>query len=255
MMLEHLEHKAIKCDLLPHTNDIWCRDYMPIQIAENSFVQFKYDPIYLQAKRYRKTIADASEVCKSIGIKPMVSDIKIDGGNVVKSRTKVVMTDRIFKENPEYAKDALLKKIKALLKVKEVIVIPRCPGDPFGHADGMIRFVDGIADEETVLVSDFSKERPAFCAQFNQALAQAGLRPVVLPYTAWRNKGDNAKGIYINYLQVSKTVFYPVYGIKEDKQAQEVFKRCFGNNIVPISANAIARGGGVLNCASWNIRR
>ena len=250
-----LTRKGIKYGLLPDTNDIWCRDYMPIPIAENSFVQFKYDPIYLQAKKYRKTITDTSKVCKSIGIKPIVSDIKIDGGNVVKSRTKVVMTDRIFKENPGYTEETLLKKIRDLLKVKEVIVIPRCPGDPFGHADGMIRFVDGIADEETILVSDFSKEHPAFYAQFNQALARAGLRPVILPYTAWRNKGDNAKGIYINYLQVSKTVFYPVYGIKEDEQAQEVFKRCFGNNIVPISANAIAKGGGVLNCASWNIRR
>ena len=251
-----LKHKGIKYGLLPDTNDIWCRDYMPIQISGNSFVQFKYYPKYLLgSKKDRATITDASKACEAIGVKPVISDIKIDGGNIVRSKSKVIMTERIFSENPQYTKDQLIKKLKRLLKVKQIIMIPKCPGDPFGHADGMIRFVDGVKDEETVLVNDFSGESAKFFSKFHRALSEQGLFPVLLPYTAYRNKGDDAKGIYINYLQVGKTVIYPTYGLKEDALAQKVFSRYFGVYAVSVRANTIAKKGGVLNCINWNIRK
>lgn len=121
-----LKRKGIKHGLLPDTNDIWCRDYMPIQIAGNSFAQFKYYPKYLLgSKKYRETITDAKKTCEVIGIKPVISDIKIDGGNIVRSKTKVIMTERIFSENPRYPENELLKKLKTLLKVRQIILIPK----------------------------------------------------------------------------------------------------------------------------------
>ena len=87
-----LRLKKISYGLLPCTKDIWCRDYMPIQISKDRFIQFKYDPIY-------SPITDSTEACKAIRIKPVVSDIKIDGGNIVKSRTKVIMTERVIYKN------------------------------------------------------------------------------------------------------------------------------------------------------------
>ncbi len=27
-------------EVIPETSDIWCRDYMPVQLSENSFCQF-----------------------------------------------------------------------------------------------------------------------------------------------------------------------------------------------------------------------
>lgn len=252
-----LKRKGIKYGLLPYTNDnIWCRDYMPIQIAGNSFAQFKYYPQYLLGSRKdRATITEASKACKSIGIKPVISDIKIDGGNIVRSKTKVIMTERIFSENPHYQRNRLLEKLKTLLKVRQIILIPECPYDPFGHADGMIRFMDGVKDEEAVLVNDFSGESARFFSKFHRALSRQGLLPVLLPYTAYRNNGYDATGVYINYFQVGKTVIYPVYGLKEDAFAHKVFARYFGANVIPMRANTIAKKGGVLNCVSWNIRR
>ena len=35
-----LEQRGIPYGLISGTRDIWCRDYMPIQVAEDSFVQF-----------------------------------------------------------------------------------------------------------------------------------------------------------------------------------------------------------------------
>ncbi len=241
--------------LLSFTKDIWCRDYMPVQVSKNRFVQFKYDPIYLKPKKYRRFRTDAAKACKGIGIKPEVSSVKLDGGNVVRSKTKAILTRRIFTENPGYSKERLIAELKRLLEVKEIILVPECPHDPYGHADGMIRFIDGNKDESAVFVNDFSKEDPEFALEFQEMLSTHGLRPVLLPYTAYRNKGVDAAGIYINYLQVGKTVIYPVYGQKEDVLASGVFAKYYGATAVPIRANEIARKGGVLNCVSWNVRK
>ena len=251
-----LQRKGIEYGFLPHTKDIWCRDYMSVQVSKSQFVQFKYRPSYLtHYKKYRKTITDAADTCRAIWIDSELSDIKIDGGNIVKSRNKVIMTERIYAENRRFSRKELIGKLKTLLKVKQVIVVPECPGDRYGHADGMIRFVDGIKDEETVLVNDLSGESVKFFSEFHRMLSRQGLFPVLLPYTAYRNKGDDATGIYVNYFQVGKVVIYPVYGIKEDALAHKVFERYFGPNVFPIRANAIAKKGGVLNCVSWNLIR
>jgi agmatine deiminase len=251
-----LQRMGIECGPLPHTKDIWCRDYMPIQLLKNEYVQFRYDPVYLNdSKKHKATITDPRKVCEASRIEPRVSDIKLDGGNIVKSRNKAIMTERIFAENPRFLRKKLLSKLKTLLKVRQVIVVPECPYDRYGHTDGMVRFIDGIVDEETVLVNDFSEESANFFSKFHRALSRQGLFPVLLPYTAYRNKGDDAKGIYINYLQVGKNVIYPTYGLKEDALAHKVFSRYFGANVIPIRSNRIAKKGGVLNCVSWNMRK
>ena len=53
---ELLTNFEVDCELLPNSKDIWAVDYMPIQIHENTFVQFNYNPDYLQQKKCRATI-------------------------------------------------------------------------------------------------------------------------------------------------------------------------------------------------------
>ena len=60
----------IKHGILPNTNDIWARDYLPIQVSEDNFVQFKYDPGYLYEKNLKHTITDPKPVLKEISIIP-----------------------------------------------------------------------------------------------------------------------------------------------------------------------------------------
>jgi len=37
---------VVTIDIIPRTSDIWCRDYMPIQVDEDRFCQFVYAPDY-----------------------------------------------------------------------------------------------------------------------------------------------------------------------------------------------------------------
>ena len=64
----------------------------------------------------------------------------------------------------------------------------------------------------------------------------------------------DATGCYINYLQVGKIIFLPVFDRKEDKKVEDMFNTIFKiHDIVPVISNELAEEGGILNCISWNI--
>ncbi|OQA50842.1 MAG: Agmatine deiminase [Candidatus Omnitrophica bacterium ADurb.Bin292] len=252
-----LEQRGIPYGLISGTRDIWCRDYMPIQVAEDSFVQFKYDPKYLRYKKYRHTITNVDAVCEAIGIKPIKSKIRLDGGNVVTSGSRVIMTDRAFSENPRYSRKRLLGELKELLRVERIIIIPQCPGDMTGHADGLVRFADEAgSDKDTVYVSDLSSACLKYFPKLYSALTQAGLTPILIPYSSPKKYDRvDATGTYINYLRVGKFVFYPMFGSKADASAEKIFSKLFGSGAVPVRVGRLAKEGGVLNCISWNLFR
>jgi len=67
-LTELLEKHSVKYSFLKATKDIWCRDYMPIQIDKEKFVQFRYEPSYL--KDDLELQSDPKEVCKANNIRP-----------------------------------------------------------------------------------------------------------------------------------------------------------------------------------------
>src|SRR6478735_10334179 len=93
-----LDKFQINYNFLTNTKDIWCRDYMPIQIAPNDFIQFRYEPWYL--KNYPHLQSDPRKVLESNKITAKFSNINLDGGNVIRWSDKVILTTRVFKENP-----------------------------------------------------------------------------------------------------------------------------------------------------------
>lgn len=247
-----LKNCNIPFDFLPQTKDVWAVDYMPIQTDLNKFVRFVYNPSYLQSKKYLKTISDVDEICKTIGIETFKTDIIIDGGNVTRWTNKVIMTDRVFKDNPTYERKQLIKQLYELLQVDKIYFVPEQPGDFTGHSDGMIRFVD----EHTVIINDYKQEKEEFYRAFEIAIHNTGLDYIKIPYNVYDNKSnDHANGDYINYLQMENMVIIPTFGIKEDNLAVRQLETIFaGQKIQTVESNEIAYDGGVLNCITWNIR-
>lgn len=238
---------------LPGTKDVWAVDYMPIQMADDHFIQFTYYPDYLSNDETQlKYISDPDPICRKLGIHAQKTDIILDGGNVVRSKTKVIMTSKIFKENPHYSENKLIEEIEKLLGLS-LIIIPTEPDDRIGHADGMVRFLE----EDTVLINDYSREKKLYYSELRMALRNANLNYIEVPYNPYQNKKEiDATGIYINYLQMKNILYLPVFGLREDDQAVRQFEELFiGSKIVPVHSKEIAKDGGVLNCISWNVKR
>ena len=55
---------------------------MPIQISNSEFIQYKYNPNYLQKDHHYITNPDRA--CNHLGISTKKIDIVLDGGNIVK---------------------------------------------------------------------------------------------------------------------------------------------------------------------------
>jgi agmatine deiminase len=239
-------------DFLPGTKDIWAVDYMPIQIEINKFIRFSYYPDYLvKCKKWEKTITDTDFVCNSIKIKTEQPDpsIIIDGGNVIKGNSYVIMTSKIFKENSKFSEIDLLNKIEELFKTK-IVIIPMEKCDWIGHADGIVRYYK----DDTVLINDYSKEEGPYQVDLRMSLRNAGLKYIEIPYSPNYKSHVDAKGFYINFLEMNNKIFLPVFHIKDDERAVRQFEELYrGYKIIPIISNEIAKDGGVLNCISWNI--
>ena len=246
-----LKECKINFQLLPGTKDVWAVDYMPVQVRRNEFVRFVYHPQYLQTDQYVKTITDTDAVCKSIGINTIKNKIVLDGGNVVNSANKVIMTERVFKENPSYEREDLANELKQLFQTDELFFIPEQPYDYTGHADGMIRFVD----DNTILIKDYKNESANFRKAFEKAIRKTGMENILIPYNPYKNENkDQANGAYINYLQMEDVVIVPIFGLEEDESVVKQFEQIFKDSkVLAINANEIAKDGGVLNCISWNI--
>ncbi len=225
-----------------------------LKINRKPVVGFNHKKRQLNSGRgkYLKTISDVDGICKAIGIETIKTDVIIDGGNVTRWTNKVIMTDRVFKDNPTYERKKLIKELYELLQVDKIYFVPEQPGDFTGHSDGMVRFVD----EHTVIINDYKQEKEWFSRAFEIAIHNTGLDYITIPYNVYDNKSnDHANGDYINYLQMENTVIIPTFGIKEDditvRQLETIF---VGQNIQTIESNEIAYDGGILNCITWNIK-
>ena len=95
-----IESAGYKEKLLVETYDIYCRDYMPVQVAEDDFVQFMFRPkAYFKPEEYIGiTNPVLVELMNRLPL-PRDSPLILDGGNVVKATEKVIITDRVIKDN------------------------------------------------------------------------------------------------------------------------------------------------------------
>lgn len=247
-----LKDSQINFKFIPNTKDVWAVDYMPIQTDLNRFVRFVYNPSYLQYKKYAKTISDVDEICQEMDLETIKTDIILDGGNVTRWTNKVIMTDRVFKDNRNHERKQLIKQLYELLEVDKIYFIPEQPGEFTGHSDGMVRFVD----EHTIIINDYKHEKEEFYRAFEIAIHNTGLNYIPIPYHVYGNKSnEHANGDYINYLQLENTIIIPTFGIDADDESVRQLEAIFtGNHIHTIESNEIAYVGGIINCITWNIR-
>ena len=254
-----LEENQIKYDFLEETKDIWARDYMPIQTDINSFVQFRYEPSYL--KKYPHLQSNPKDVCKANGLTPKFSKginvINLDGGNVVKWTDRVILSDRIFLENPQYTdRKMLITDIEKDLNA-EVILIPQIISDFTGHADGLVRFYD----EKTLIGNKLNDEYKYWGNAMKKFIQQYGFKYIEMPvfdYKApYKNKYLSAIGCYMNYLEIRNLIVFPVFELEgnKDDEAFDLISSLYHDKIIKrININDIAFEGGLMNCISWNIK-
>jgi Peptidylarginine deiminase and related enzymes len=247
-----LEQYGIEVGVLHDTEDYWCRDYMPLQVAEDRFVKYRYFPNYLDKPNLRRYRTEVEKPWSHLGIDDKclvnLSDITLDGGNMVKTSYHVIVTDKIFTENKNIKRSVLIKRLEDAFQ-SEVLIVPWYDPDedPCGHTDGMVRY---IKDRE-LLTDNYSKFNAPFAERLYNILEQKGynVNELELPYIS------DYSWAYINFLQTSKVIVVPKLNLLSDASAHECLSSLFNIPVVQVKAPIlIKKFGGAFNCMSWNIK-
>ncbi len=245
-----LKDNDIDHRLLSHTNDIWCRDYMPIQTSEKRFVFYKYNPDYLQTKYYQRTITDVNRVgnieCLRQDGEVVDLDLVIDGGNVVRCDDKIVMTEKVFFENKNKSRNEVQRLLEEAFEC-DIIFLPWDRKEIFGHSDGIVHYIG----DNRVLITNYEDFDTVKVHQFLKKLEKY---VEVIPLSYSVRQIHKRSWAYINFLQIGKLVLVPQLGIPEDEQAlqqiADAMPRC---KVIGVPALEAVRKGGALNCISWNV--
>lgn len=139
-MCAALDRVGIQQMELSNTQDLWCRDYMPVSLFDDgNYATYKYRPDYLWDKKCNhKYITEQTAAMQNLNIKtPSDMNIIFDGGNYVRCGGKVIMTDKILMENPQWPIHELMQHLHTSL-MADIILLPWDMDEPYGHADGMV---------------------------------------------------------------------------------------------------------------------
>lgn len=258
-LIELCDKHTITVKLIDNTQNIWSRDHMPVQINKDKFVLFNYTgntTKYPQLNINKVSYNGISRIIRS--------SINLDGGNIVGCGDKVIMTDIIFKHNPDEKKDVLLAKLEYLLDA-EIIVIPKEPGDPMGHSDGIVRFIE----EDAVFVNNYQDD--PYLDRVIKALEKHNLICLPFPYAYNKMRKMTAKefrqthpladsfnpgvGYYVNFLHVGNLIIVPAFGFEEDEMAVQTLREQYPESTIEsLDCMDLAMEGGLFHCVTANYR-
>lgn len=247
-----LELRGIPFRILPAEKDkkhVWARDYMPLQLGKNRFLQQVYSPDYLSdAPDY---IPDYNRIVSEVH--PGRVDrcnLVIDGGNIIRAGENLIMTDKVFWENPKESAMEVADELMFLTHANGLVILPwDMSAEPYGHADGMVR----DAGCRCVVMNNFCNYDPKMRDRLYRILSNYYN---VLELHFEGELTNSLNWGYINFLEVGESLFVPQFGIQEDSQALEQLGGFYpGYEIIPIfGCESLAKDGGVLNCVTWNVK-
>ena len=252
-LVEALNENWIPYAYLSETKDIWCRDFMPIQIEEDRFVFYKYTPNYLEdALRLQTNTEDVFRAGENqfqhLLQNAVTIDLILDGGNVVKCGNTIVMTEKVFIENTDKTRSEVEWILKDAFQCN-MLFLPWDHQEKFGHSDGIVHY----AGDGKVLLTNYDEISPYYYSRFRKAL-EKHFEVIPLKYQTKRNHARS--WAYINFLQIGKVVLVPQLGLEKDDQALEQISKALPDcNVIGIPALEAVRRGGALNCISWNIKQ
>ena len=246
-----------------HTKDYWVRDFMPIQIEEDVFAKFIFNPDSLQDKK--KYITDVDKVinnCPSIKDFTFVNiPLVMDGGNMVfckgydgsKETPFVVMTEKVLFENPNYSQESIEALLRCAFLESDLTVVwlPWDRKDTFGHTDGIVRFIDTNKEGRPRVLVNLELYEDEIANQMYDALSEH-FEVSELKLSEY----DDVSWAYINCLQTADYIIIP--GINNDvtdaeamKQYNELFPFYKDHIYMVQMRDFIAEQGGALNCLTW----
>ena len=243
---------------------LWCRDYMPVHTVRRDLLRFSYTPDYLKCKKYDGHQPDNKWVCEQLGIRVanmadeedgLYMRVVLDGGNIARCGDKVVMTDKVFLENPHIDKEKLIRYLEGWFDAS-IIWLPYDRRDYLGHSDGILRHISG----NKVVMSPYgtpesNKADRKFDKLYRQILQDNGFEVLSLDFSGIDEPSDR-RWAYTNWLQLKGLIIIPTFKdcpLSNQRVYEQIcqFTKRMKVNIEMVEADDLVKFGGAFNCASW----
>jgi agmatine/peptidylarginine deiminase len=232
---------------------LWVRDFGPMTVTDTlgrrSMVQFE-----LGHRRGARTDEPVPEFLASqLGLALLSNSLQIDGGDVLTNgRGFGVLSHRVIDGNPEFQEmgaGGIVKTVASMLGFEKAMLVPPLVGEPTGHADMLMTFLepglavvgrlDPAADEENAELLDKIAE------DLETMPTLAGpLRVERIP------QPDHLDGVWRTYtgvVFVNGVVLvptYPDYCPELDTRALDFYRQHLPERkIVPIDCSELVRNG------------
>lgn len=232
--------------------DIWLRDFTTIN--PNEPIMFRYtaagqggnqrDADWVQDRFIRFT--------DKLGIEYDYTNLILDGGNVVDNhKDKAIVTRRFLEDNNLTKADAKIK-LKNLLGVERVAIIPSDDPQGLAHADGMVMFID----DNTIALNKYNEPfRSRVIRELNSAFPSIKIIEIDVEFDeeVWDKKFSSACGINVNSLVTNDFIYMPVFNTPLDRKIVKEIQANTTKQVVPIDAENVCFMGGSVRCLGWQI--
>lgn len=198
------------------------------------------------------------ELADKLNINCSELPLVLDGGNITHNDYgTAIITEQIFKDNTKLSRSKIKRLLMEKLGLRQVIFIKKEWGDVTGHIDGMARFISRYR----LVVSDYPKSYKYGCKFYDEIVkylkSKLGKKFKIIRLINEIPENKKCQGIpsawgnRINFLQVGKIIYLPVFGISANDSLAIITLKNEGYKVIPVRCDKLSRMGGVLNCITW----
>ncbi|MGB0905943.1 MAG: agmatine deiminase family protein [Maricaulaceae bacterium] len=239
--------------------DIWMRDFA---LSNSSApVMFRYSAEGQGGGRKGQRDADAvqnrfARLMVKAGVDFTESDWLNDGGNFVDDYDGRAILSRKFLRDNKLSEEDGRAAIRNATDAEHVAFIEADEQGGLEHADGVAAFIE----PNVVVINSYPEDVPyadELKANLRAGLPDVTIHEITTPYDGsdiYDSRFGSACGLYTNMLVTPRRIFFPQFGIPEDKLALAQMGDWTDKEIIPIQSSGVCHMGGGVRCMSWQLR-
>lgn len=249
------------------TDDTWARDCSALCLEQNGetvFLDFIFNGwgnkfVAQKDNLMTRNITKAYSTCRLKNI-----DFVLEGGAIESNGAGIILTTSACmlnkNRNPQFNAVQITKKLKDVFNAEHILYLNHgylAGDDTDSHIDTLARFINTNAimyiqcnDTE----DEHYHELKLMQEELQMIAKEQNLRLISLPMCdAIYFEKERLPATYANFLFVNGAILVPVYGVSQDEEALEIFKKTFpAREIVPIDCSVLIRQHGSLHCVTMN---
>jgi agmatine/peptidylarginine deiminase len=228
---------------------------MPVHIGNGKYVGYNYCPDYLRDDPAQSEyITNQSAACEDVDLEMAdIMDVIFDGGNYVRCGEKVLVTDKIFMENPQWRPLRLIERMEEAFQA-EVILLPWDMEDECAHADGMVAWLGS----NRILMNNYRQLEKGKDKPFTKRVMKILETHFDITELSYDCKIHPDSWCYLNYLETDNGIILPALSetmdCENDLAALELFMALFPQKeVVQVFAAPLIKKGGAIHCITWTL--